>query len=694
LFTQVHAESWDEDFDFQRSRRKRPVNPPVRASTSTAENWDDDFEDQSRHSPRSQQKQATFRSRMFKSHTENWDEDFEDHRQDSPRIPRSSTTRSTVENWDDEFAATNPPVENWDDELDGAQSSDDDIGFGEKEEDRTVTARSRRVAPSHLTPPPPVPFLPDGLNTRDHALSPTTSIFSLPTSVGTSRPESSAGYSFNSTLGLRGTISGGPVRSSAHRFAALPASPPIHKERRRLRKKSRPSHVDGTVIELEDRSPVQPVETPPRASSPEVNEPSPGNFRTETPSNANTSTNSTRTPLMSRIGSVKKWRPGRKGPSTEPQEVVQREGLQWRERRSVDSDFEVTPRPPSILAKVQQSPSGGGNPTSANGSRIFKVFGQAGESKLRSENSLDKISLYMSPAKDKSMKKLSRESSPSPSPLYAISRRPSSMMVGASGGSGKPRHASSGAILGHRPASTSRTSFSASVEELTFRMPRSVSRNRSRKEKERDESEEGRTFMGHIRRISFGSGAGHGVDHDGGDSGNVKMKTQERDKDRRHRKSKSFINVNTRLLDKGNQNVVPNAPPQIPDLSISVSPFFTSPPEFTTQQVGGKDLLLAVEMESSARMIPTSFSAPVDSLPSSSNHSSSEVAEVAKPSSLLISKVTTSPQQAASLGRSAQPPKNVDTGACSGMLGCSPSSNRFYVHFYRCQQERLPGEIR
>ncbi|TDL29180.1 hypothetical protein BD410DRAFT_779507 [Rickenella mellea] len=95
-----------------------------------------------------------------------------------------------------------------------------------------------------------------------HPRSPTVSAFSIPVSG-----RDSTTYSSTAHLALRPTVSAG---SSA--FAMIvPQSRPVHRERRRLRKKSRP--LDGNIIELEDRADIPyPVTAPlPRTVSPEPN---------------------------------------------------------------------------------------------------------------------------------------------------------------------------------------------------------------------------------------------------------------------------------------------------------------------------------------------------------------------------------------------------------------------------------------
>ena len=145
-----------------------------------SENWDDDFEFQVE-----KRKMSTATAKSVP--TENWDDDFEDSRQS----PKKIIQRHREESWDD------------DDDDDDDDDENGEFAFC-AEEDRTVTTRSRRAALAKLsTPHPP--------------RSPASSVFSVPTTV----------HTYSSTALLRPTIS---------------PSPPLHKERerRRLRKKSRP----------------------------------------------------------------------------------------------------------------------------------------------------------------------------------------------------------------------------------------------------------------------------------------------------------------------------------------------------------------------------------------------------------------------------------------------------------------------
>ncbi|KAF9652806.1 hypothetical protein BDM02DRAFT_3266153 [Thelephora ganbajun] len=634
-----NAENWDEDFDFHRANSRVSSPKRVLKPNNMAENWDDDFVDQTRTSPRPIKKQqSVFHTSTFRgAPTENWDDDFEDNDHPVSRPSRLSTAPSHAENWDEEFAANEPLAENWDDEF--GHSSDEDQA---DKEDRTVTARTRHFQPTHATPPPPVPPLPDDLRMHDPHFSPTDSIFSLPTTIG--RPESSAGYSVTSIAALRPT---GASRSG-RRFADLPASTPT-RERRRLRKKSRPPPMDGTVMELEDRSSPTPPEAYERVSTPEPLDAYPPDFNPQTPQHTNPPPAATnKTPLLSRIGSVKKWRPGRKRLSTDPKDVedVRRE-----------HDTEVTPRPPSVLAKVQQTPSDG------NGNGVLRVPGSVGRDELKS---VEKLGLGPSP---KHIKKRRPNREPSPSPF---STRPNSMMASSSSGSGgKPRHVSSTATFnsGNRSASASRTSFSASMEDLTHRMVRSVSRDRYKgKERERDDGTEGKTvFMGGIRRISFGNKSTEHPKPDRDKLTNTLI-PKAKGKGSRHGRSNTISSIDTSRPPWIMESLASDSPPQLPAIPVLplplqlIPPFPTDPPPPPPppSELPPKPpiLLPAAELQP-AKSLPRpsldvrpSNSDAVPTLPPS--RKSSEATN-------LLIKPTASPQQAASLGRSSQPPKRSES---------------------------------
>ena len=218
--------------------------------------------------------------------TENWDYDFEDSRQSPKRIIQRHREGS------------------WDDNDDDEENSE----FGLfAEGDRTVTVKSRRAALDRLSAPSHLPH------------SPTSSVFSVPTTI----------HTYSSTALLR------PPSA----FALIP-SPPIHKERerRRLRKKSRPNPqavIELVEIPLQERAssdanlPRPASELDSRRTSrsdPSIHERPPlvASAVAETligPSNGLVSIPHTPTKgaaLLSRIGSVKKWGVRRRGDSTTP----------------------------------------------------------------------------------------------------------------------------------------------------------------------------------------------------------------------------------------------------------------------------------------------------------------------------------------------------------------------------------------
>ncbi len=281
------------------------------------ENWDDDFIDKMDSPVRPSRS-----GRMLHSPTkpnvpreENWDEDFEmgendnmQGRSDFPSAiqalgasidasPSSKRSRTDV-SWDSSSE---------DEDHVGAKARDDaEFGvFGRArradEEDRTVTARSRRrlmdsTAGSSAPPLPPLPSIPRqgslGHLSSAHIThqsqrstilptipsgdvpsstslqymipslppfprSPTLSVFSIPATTGSgsvSAHGSTTLLTGNLQRSLSGSSGAGQSRNApSKRFPATsPTRPP--KERRRLRKKSRPPHLDGNIIELEDRS--------------------------------------------------------------------------------------------------------------------------------------------------------------------------------------------------------------------------------------------------------------------------------------------------------------------------------------------------------------------------------------------------------------------------------------------------------
>jgi len=260
-------------------------------------------------------------------------------------VPKQrSASGSRLENWDEDFdlspvstPAKQPVIK--DDAYEDDDDDELDFNAPDKDEDHTVTARSRRAALSRLSsntapnpsPPPPVPPIPFNLlNSTEQPFprSPTASVFSVPTSG-----RDSVAYSYyhnNSTTHLRPTMS----RTSMTALANLPPSPPIHKERerRRLRKKSRPSEpayemsVRHPMLSSRESLPEEdefmPSVTPPPTSPDVANTPSSNRNSTNFSSGVAPSTPAGKTPLLSRIGSVKKWSTRKKRSSSTPSEVV------------------------------------------------------------------------------------------------------------------------------------------------------------------------------------------------------------------------------------------------------------------------------------------------------------------------------------------------------------------------------------
>ncbi|KAG7099204.1 hypothetical protein E1B28_001071 [Marasmius oreades] len=454
IHSTVPSENWDEDFEFHASPNNHkcvslPSHPTRASTTSTAftEDWDKDadvsplydsrpFEMTSTQTPQenpdfhltswAEPGPSTPTKRPFSSSTENWDDDFED-KTNSPAIrisPRNrqgdtispSRPQFEPESWDDEFDLASPATlpksrasvndrvhSGYDDEED----DDMDFNLHDKDEDRTVTARSRRNALPRLstsdaaatfnaTPPPPVPPIPMSLLNANNSTalhfprSPTTSVFSAP-SVNSGRNSVAYSYYHNSsTTHLRPTVS----RQSTTGFANLPPSPPIHKERerRRLRKKSRPDPASlelnfreplpirsvNTSVESvglrEDRNgrPITPQTAPhssssslPPAAEPSTSPPITTDNRNSIWQNSGPSSPPTKMPLLSRIGSVKKWGVRKKRASSTPSELMVQEG-------DIHADISMTGSSPSYSRSPSKSSNWFSRVTSGGGP-VFEI---------------------------------------------------------------------------------------------------------------------------------------------------------------------------------------------------------------------------------------------------------------------------------------------------------------------------------
>ncbi|KAK7058973.1 hypothetical protein VNI00_001597 [Paramarasmius palmivorus] len=565
-----------------------PSTPSKRPFTSSTENWDDDFEDRG-DSPKSQIKRTTPSK----------------HRH-SESLPRSRL-HFEPESWDDEFDLASPvspskstaiPIsERFDDNLHDDEDDDMDFNFQDKDDDRTVTARSRRAAltrinttptggthhstssSSNASPPPPVPPIPFSLlNTPSSSTghhfprSPTASVFSAP-SVNSGRD--SVAYSYyhnNSTTHLRPTIS----RSSIAGFANLPPSPPIHKERerRRLRKKSRP---DPASIELTTRDPIPSrsvnasaesigmqhgrdlrpptPQTPPRSSSPlrtsaePVSSPPTAAIAIKSNNNNNrqsiTSASSppNKTPLLSRIGSVKKWGARKKRASSTPSEMMVQEGEGHAD--TSDSNIAETSSRSGWFFRATSGGSNGNASTSEMGRKISVGPSSSTYDLSEDESELSKSAAYTPKARkvappsseaetaklvkrkslgfvqirrnngplNENSQSVMHEAGDLPSDLEqelgldsesALGRSSSKKKKNAPSQSTRPsqnvRHTSYGGIGLGRAGKSMESSSDEMTEKDTGRSrKRSFSRSKSR-----EPAEEGsRGFMGSVRRISL-----------------------------------------------------------------------------------------------------------------------------------------------------------------------------------------------
>ncbi|KAG2066621.1 hypothetical protein BDR04DRAFT_1106425 [Suillus decipiens] len=516
------SENWDDDFEFQQGNEqnlgKHRVAAEPRLSVASfafTEDWDTEgtqqnlkhltsmvLGDRKNYPPPALEEWAepgpSTPTRRSTTQAENWDDDFEDRTEfPAKRLPHaySLTTRhsyhtpprlksaSDPENWDDDFetdkADTTPITKRTRQEAYPDSSDDEaDLGFTDKEEDRTVTARIRPQLKLRQSPPPPVPALPLSLPSpvEPFPRSPTVSVFSIPTTSG----RNSVGYTSTSHLALRPSASGGSL-------AMLPPSPPIHRERRRLRKKSRPPHIDNNVFELIEEQRDSPPPLPP--STPERPSTSP------LPQSDTGSTGPQKTPLLSRIGSVKRWGVRKKRASTGPTEVMMHD--------LGHDDQEHTPRPTSSLASVHSS--------STRPSWFFRSGGAPGSgspppppaAQLKHEKSTNSMhSCVLSTPSKLSKRKSSKIFDPSSSSeivgtpgkpsLLSAARRPTSMQVPQGkviSTSTGTRHTSYGSSVG-RAASKAFRHPDESIEDL----------------QSRDGS---RDFMGGMRKISLVSGTKH-----------------------------------------------------------------------------------------------------------------------------------------------------------------------------------------
>ncbi|KIY49788.1 hypothetical protein FISHEDRAFT_72418 [Fistulina hepatica ATCC 64428] len=251
---------------------------------------------------------------------ENWDDDFEFAQKKNEDTRAIHRDKVPEENWDDDFITEHDDIGPSHDPLPHSpkrgrthDSDDEDDDFHDSEEDKTLTARTR-----HRFGPALAPF----------PRSPTTSVFSVPPPSIFSSDSSTAHI-------LRPSVS----RTSANGVIYQPPLP--QRERRRLRKKSRPGpappigDLSEHDVESDDVFMDPGPSTPPR-SSPSVAVPA-------TPSSPSSSLGSPppSAGLLNRISSVKrKWGVRKKRASTAPSEVVIDQG-----NNHDLTDNEQTPRP-------------------------------------------------------------------------------------------------------------------------------------------------------------------------------------------------------------------------------------------------------------------------------------------------------------------------------------------------------------
>ena len=744
------SENWDEDFEFNGNaaasqsdtksspssrRRSNPATPYTKDRRSSLNTW-------------AEPGPSTPLRRL--QHTENWDDDFQDTESPGPSTrkslippPQNGGTRATegasspVENWDDEFEdgttrnGTSPRKRtprkrpSW-----PSSDEEDEFGFGEREDDRTVTTRSRGVPfnlPTEI--PPPVPPLPSPF-----PRSPTASVFSVPVSSTTGR-DSVAGYSYSSTahLALRPTVSGSSAAMAA-RLALLPPSPPIHRERRRLRKKSRPPpNFEEGIFELDDRAELVEQARPVTPEHPKKTREVPTTSLDDPPADVgNTST--TKTPLLSRIGSVgKKWSAGRKKrASTGPSELAlrERDELSRERERHLESDRS---RPTSFVAS--SSPGHGGAKSwffRGGGSGQGPGSPPSSEAALKHEKSVERLLHLMgvergrerepgSPRSTKSKSMHTRDGTGSSAlpadleeavdgnglPASALlfgggnARRPTSMQVSISNGSSGsswsnrppvPRHVSynDSHSRPRRPAtpssraSSKQRSASASVEDV-HRAKKSSTTTRDTcddhssdahssapPEKPPHEEEKGsRRFMGGIRRISL-VGSKH--------KRTKSISADDKEKEKRQKRPGTASSTHDTDAPHTHDQSTPRPPSRVVRSSQDVPllpPIELQPPSPPRNKGPRKPLVLdsanlaTPTRNSMDRTLETSRSHPTLHSKSSTQTTSTETALATIPSPLpspTRPRGSTSPVQTASLGRTAQPPKEREGSSSSAVL--------------------------
>ena len=272
----VALAAWSEDDPKTPVKPRRPLTDTTNKShhVDEGENWDDDFEDNTLSPGR----KLAFSPRRLDDDDahESWDEEFAAEEAKAsplgmgppPAASRRTPNRTRRRKSGKQPAARSPsssaderapakPRYSLSEDADFYDSEEGTGEFGEDddEEDRTVTARSKRSLNNLMqgeSPPPPVPRIPfltspapvspmPSLGTsnspRPFPRSPSSSVFSVPATVNDAR----SAHTYSSSAHLRPSISrsSGAATSLSH---LPPTSPSKERERRRLRKKSRPHH--------------------------------------------------------------------------------------------------------------------------------------------------------------------------------------------------------------------------------------------------------------------------------------------------------------------------------------------------------------------------------------------------------------------------------------------------------------------
>jgi hypothetical protein len=212
------------------------------------------------------------------------------------------------------------------------------------------------------------------------------------------------------------------------------------------------------------------------------------------------------------------------------------------------------------------------------------------------------------------------------------------------------------------------------MEDLTYRMVRSVSRDRYKgKERERNDGTEGkRVFMGGIRRISFGKSTERPkLDKD-------KLITtptsRDKGKESRHGRSNTISSMDTSRPPWIMGSLASGSPPQLPAIPVlplplqlippsPIDPPPLPPPPPLESILKPTTLLPAVELQPAKSLPPPRPSLDVRPTASDTIPTLPLSRKSSEATNLLINKPTASPQQSASLGRTSQPPKRPDTSS-------------------------------